>query len=71
MGPVKKKWTRPGLNRTPLASAMLSERDNQLHHVPLLIQMAKSGTHLQTVAERYLPATLCPTCHRNKYPRPV
>ena len=27
-------WTCPGSNRTPLASLMLSERDNQLHHMP-------------------------------------
>ena len=27
-------WTCPGSNRTPLASQMLSERDNQLHHMP-------------------------------------
>jgi len=34
----REKWTRPGLNRTPLAfkcpAEVLSERDNQLHHVP-------------------------------------
>ena len=34
------EWTRPGSNRTPLANhsrlrRVLSERDNQLHHVPL------------------------------------
>ena len=33
-GGEKEKWTRPGSNRTPLAYKLLSERDNQLHHVP-------------------------------------
>ena len=33
---LRAKWTCPGSNRTPLAGAqMLSERDNQLHHMPL------------------------------------
>ena len=32
------EWTCPGSNRTPLANLnMLSERDNQLHHVPYII----------------------------------
>ena len=30
----EKNWTHWELNPTPLAQWMLSERDNQLHHVP-------------------------------------
>ena len=31
----KKVWTHWELNPTPLANQVLSERDNQLHHVPV------------------------------------
>ena len=61
------KWTCPGLNRTPLAipqKRMLSERDNQLHHMPMSVafpnnrhrQQRRNDTNkvIQTLSSNFL-----------------